>query len=71
MLEVKDYSKQELADALYANNIKPKSRVRKLWIEISGCPDLMADLHRLHYHPRDSGFTASMIERIKYHLCID
>ena len=71
MLEVKDYSKQELADALYAKNIKPESRLRKLWREITSCPDLMADLHRLHYHPRDSGFTASMIERIKYHLCID
>lgn len=71
MLEVKDYSKQELADALYANNIKPKSRVRKLWIEISGCPDLLADLRRLRYHTRDTGFTAAMIERIKYHLCID
>ena len=30
MLEVKDYSKQELADALYAKNIKPASRLRKV-----------------------------------------
>ena len=71
MLEVKDYSKQELADALYAKNIKPESRLRKLWREITGCPDLVADLHRLHYHSGDSGFTAQMVERIKYYLCID
>ena len=34
MLEVKDYSKQELADAMYACNIKPKSRIKKLWREM-------------------------------------
>lgn len=71
MLEVKDYSKQELADAIYAGNIKPKSRLKKLRREVSGCPDLMRDLHRLHYRTRDSGFTAQMVERIKYYLCIE
>ena len=71
MLEVKDYSKQELADAIYANNIKPESRLHKLWRETKGCPELMADLKRLHYHSGDSGYTAQMVERIKYHLCID
>ena len=71
MLEVKDYSKQELADALYAGNIKPESRLRKLWREIKGCPDLMDDLCRLHYRPKDTGFTADMVERIKHYLCID
>ena len=44
MLEVKDYSKQELADAIYAGNIKPESRLHKLWRETKGCPELMADL---------------------------
>ncbi len=71
MLEVKDYSKQELADAIYANNIKPESRLHKLWRETKGCPELMADLKRLHSHTGDSGYTAQMVERIKYHLCID
>ena len=71
MLEVKDYSKQELADAIYAGNIKPESRLNKLWREVSGCPELMADLRRLHYHTGDSGYTAQMVERIKYWLCID
>ena len=71
MLEVKDYSKQELADAIYAGNIKPKSRLKKLWLEISRCPQLLDDLHRLHYHTGDSDFTAQMVERIKYYLCID
>ncbi len=71
MLEVRDYSKQELADKLYAGNIKPKSRLRKLWREITGCPELMTDLRRLRYHTGDTGFTAAMIERIKYYLCID
>ena len=71
MLEVRDYSKQELADALYAKNIKPASRLKELWREVSGCPDLMRDLRRLHYRTGDSGFTAAMVERIKYWLCID
>ena len=71
MLEVKGYSKQELADALYAKNTKPASRLKKLWREVSGCPDLMRDLRRLHYRTGDSGFTAAMVERIKYWLCID
>ena len=71
MLEVKYYSKQELADAIYAGNIKPESRLRKLWREINGCPELVAELHRLHYHTGDTGYTAQMVERIKYYLCID
>ena len=71
MLEVKDYSKQELADAIYASNIKPESRLKKLWRETTGCPELMRDLHRLHYHSRDSGYTAEMVVKIKYYLCID
>ena len=71
MLEVKDYSKQELADALYAGNIKPESRMKKLWREVTGCPELMRDLRRLHYRTGDSGFTSAMVERIKYYLCID
>ena len=71
MLEVKDYSKQELADAIYAGNIKHESRLRKLWREINGCPELVAELHRLHYHTGDTGYTAQMVERIKYYLCID
>ena len=71
MLEVKDYSKQELADAIYANNIKPESRLHKLWREISRCPELVEDLRRLHSHTGDSGYTAQMVERIKYNLCID
>ena len=71
MLEVKDYTKQELADAIYANNIKPESRLQKLRREITGCPPLVADLHRLHSRTGDSSYTAPMIERIKYWLCID
>ena len=71
MLEVKDYSKQELADALYAGNIKPASRLRKLWREITNCHELMDYLYRLHYRPNDTGFTSDMVERIKHYLCID
>ena len=71
MLEVKDYSKQELADAIYAGNIKPESRLHKLWREIKGCQELMADLRQLHYRSGDTGYTAQIEERIKYHLCID
>ena len=71
MLEVNDYSKQELADAIYASNIKPESRLKKLWREINGCPELVAELRRLHHHTGDSGYTAEMVEKIKYYLCID
>ena len=71
MLEEKDYSKQELADALYAGNIKPASRMKKLWRELSGCPELMQELRRLRYHTGDTGFTAEMVRHIKYYLCID
>ena len=71
MLEVKDYSKQELADAIYAGNIKPESRLRKLWREINGCPELVAELHRLHYHTGDTGYITPMVERIKYYICIE
>lgn len=71
MLEVKDYSKQELADAIYANNTKPKSRLKKLWREITGCKELMEELRRMHYHTGDTGYKAEMVERIKYYLDID
>lgn len=71
MIEVKDYSKQELADAIYANNIKPESRLKKLRREIKGCPSLVEDLRRLHSRTGDTGYTAEMVERIKYWLCRD
>ena len=71
MIEVKDYSKQELADAIYANNIKPESRLKKLRLEIKGCPSLVEDLRRLHSRTGDTGYTAEMVERIKYWLCRD
>ena len=71
MLEVKDYSKQEFADAIYAKNTKPESRLKKLRREIKRCPALMSDLQRLHYRTCDTGFTSEMVERIKYHLAID
>ena len=65
MLEVKDYSKQELADAIYAGNIKPESRLHKLWREISRCAELMADLRRLHYRSGNTSGTSQMAEWIK------
>ena len=71
MIEVKDYSKQELADSIYANNIKPESRLKKLRREIKGCPSLVEDLRRLHSRTGDTGYTAEMVERIKYWLCRD
>ena len=71
MVEIKDYSKQELADAIYAKNTKPESRLKKLRREMKRCQQLMDDLHRLHYHTRDTGFTSQMVERIKYYLDIE
>jgi hypothetical protein len=71
MIEDKDYSKQELADAMYANNIKPESRLQKLRRDIKGCPSLVADLRRLHSRTGDTGYTADMVKRIKYWLCYD
>ena len=71
MLEVKDYTKQELADALYSSTIKPESRLQNLRREINGCPPLVEDLRRLHSRPGDSSYTAQMVERIKYWLCYD
>ncbi|MBR1410066.1 MAG: DUF4248 domain-containing protein [Prevotella sp.] len=71
MLEVKDYTKQDLADALYSSTIKPESRLQRLRREIRGCPSLVADLRRLHARTRDSSYTAEMVERIKYWLCYE
>ncbi len=71
MLEVKDYSKQELADAIYPNNTKPKSRLQRLRREIKGCKPLLEELRRLHSRTGDTGYTAQMVERIKYYLDID
>jgi type VI protein secretion system component VasF len=31
----------------------------------------VAELHRLHHRTGDTGYTAEMVERIKYYLCID
>ena len=71
MLEVKDYTKQELADALYSSKIKPESRLTKLRREITLCKPLVEDLRRLHSHAGDKSYTAQMVERIKYWLCYD
>ena len=71
MIEERDYSKQELADAIYAGNIKPKSRLRKLRREINTCTPLKEDLKRLHARTGDTGYTREMVRRIKYYLCLD
>ena len=49
MIEDRDYLKQELADAVYAErrNIKPESRMKALWREVNGCPELVEELRRL------------------------
>ena len=68
MIEVKDYSKQELADAIYGTKIQPKSRLEKLRREIRLCKPLMAELRHLHSLKGDSSYTAQMVERIIYYL---
>ena len=71
MIELKDYTKQELADALYSSKIKPESRLTKLRREIALCKPLLEDLRRLHSRTGDKSYTAQMVERIKYWLCYD
>ncbi len=71
MIEDRSYSKKELADELYGTTIQPSSRLRKLQRELTGCSDLMTELHRLRYHNRDHGFSREMVARIRYFLCLD
>ena len=71
MIENRDYTKQELADAIYGTMILPKSRLEKLRREIRLCKPLVAELRRMHSLPGDISYTAPMVERIKYWLCID
>ena len=71
MIEDRDYSKQELADAIYGTIILPKSRLEKLRREITGCKPLVEELRRMHSNPGDLGYTAPMVERIKYYLDLE
>ena len=73
MIEDRDYLKQELADAVYAErrNIKPESRMKALWREVNGCPELVEELRRLRWKPKGWGVTRRQVMAIKDFLCID
>lgn len=73
MIEKRDYLKQELADIVYAGrkDIKPESRLKALWREIKGCPELVAELKRLRWNPRKWEFKKREVEAIVRLLCLD
>ncbi|MBE6249445.1 MAG: DUF4248 domain-containing protein [Prevotella sp.] len=71
MLEVKDYSKQELADLLYPHTRNPQSRLKQIWREVTGCPDLVQVLNSLHWNPHSHRYTRRQVAAIKEMLCLD
>jgi hypothetical protein len=73
MIEKRDYLKQELADIVYAGrkDIKPESRMKALWREINGCPELVARLRQLRWNPRKWEFKKLEVEAIVHFLCLD
>ena len=71
MIEDRDYTKQELADALYGATIKPESRIRNLHREVTRCRDLMRALKRLGYRTGSNGYTREQVICIKQYLCLD
>ena len=71
MIEDRDYKKQELADLLYPDTPKPASRLKALWREVNGCPELVEALHRLRWNPRKGIYTQQQIRVMKELLCRD
>ena len=71
MIEDRDYHKQELADLMFPNTDNPKSRLKALWREVTGCPELVEALRGLHWNPNSSSYTRLLIIKIKELLCRD
>jgi len=71
MIEDRDYSKQELADLLYPNTENPESRLKALWREVTGCPELVEALRKLRYNPHGHTYTRRQVLVIKEMLCRD
>lgn len=71
MIEDRDYHKQELADLMFPNTDNPKSRLKALWREVTGCPELVEALRTLHWNPKRQTYTRQQIVKIKEMLCRD
>ena len=71
MIEDREYKKQELADLLYPNTKKPKSRMKALWREVTGCQELVEELVKLRWNPNRQSYTKQQIVKIKELLCRD
>ncbi len=71
MIEDRDYKKQELADLLYPRTEKPESRLKALWREVTGCPELVEALRKLHWNPNRHVYTRRQVSMIKELLCRD
>lgn len=71
MIEDRDYKKQELADLLYPETENPKSRLKALWREVTGCQELVLALRELHWNPNKQSYTRKQIVKIKEMLCRD
>lgn len=71
MIEDRDYKKQELADLLYPDTKNPKSRLKALWREVTGCQELVMALRNLRWNPKKQTYTKQQIVMIKEILCRD
>ena len=71
MIEDREYKKQELADLLYPNTKNPKSRMKALWREVTGCQELVEELVKLRWNPNRQSYTKQQIVKIKELLCRD
>ena len=71
MIENRDYKKQELADLLYPDTENPKSRLKALWREVTGCQELVQALRGLHWNPNRQTYTKQQVVKIKEMLCRD
>ena len=71
MIEDRDYMKQELADLLYSKTIKPESRIKALWREVTGCRKLVQALQELHWNPNGHSYNRQQVAKIKEMLCRD
>lgn len=71
MIEDRDYKKQELADLLYPDTKNPKSRLKALWREVTGCQELVLALKKLRWNPKKRTYTKQQVVVIKEKLCRD
>ena len=69
MLEIRRYSKRELARLYWPETGNIKSALKNLRSDIQRCPELVAELNRRHWNINRHSYSAEEVRLILQYLC--